>query len=198
MDEIAKIRPVIIMDEPHRFEGEKTQKALPNFNPSFMIRYGATFKHDEFQNLVYVLDSIDAFKNKLVKSITVDSVGHAGDEQYSLTYNDVQGRKQEDYKAKVKYQSPEYKAKLVDITKGDNLGEILEVGYLTDYVVEKITKTEIIFTNGNSLEKGQPQACGMLAEEMREVILQRTIQTHFEREEELFKKGIKALSLFFY
>lgn len=78
MEALAAIRPVIIIDEPHRFVGEQTVKYLTKFNPLLTIRFGATFKNDEYQNLVYTLDSVDAFNQKLVKSITVDEAGDVG------------------------------------------------------------------------------------------------------------------------
>ena len=49
--------------------GDKTQKALAKFNPLFFLNYSAT--HIKKNNLVYVLDAVDAYKEKLVKKIEV-------------------------------------------------------------------------------------------------------------------------------
>lgn len=49
--------------------GEKTQKALREFNPLFVLNYSAT--HKEHHDLVYVLDALDAYRMKLVKKIEV-------------------------------------------------------------------------------------------------------------------------------
>ena len=90
MEALAAIRPVLIIDEPHRFEGAQTQEYLAKFNPLLTIRFGATFKgkndNEKYKNLVYTLDSLDAFRQRLVKGITVDTVGatHAGAEQSLL------------------------------------------------------------------------------------------------------------------
>ncbi len=43
-DGISATKPVIIIDEPHKFKSDnKTWENMMKFNPQFMIRYGATF-----------------------------------------------------------------------------------------------------------------------------------------------------------
>ena len=69
IDVIAANRPIIIMDEPQKMEGQATQKALRRFNPLFELYYSAT--HKTQHNCVYALDALDAFKQKLVKKIQV-------------------------------------------------------------------------------------------------------------------------------
>lgn len=49
--------------------GKKTQEALKEFHPLFMLNYSAT--HKEHHDLVYVLDALDAYRMKLVKKIEV-------------------------------------------------------------------------------------------------------------------------------
>ena len=49
MQAIGHLRPVIIIDEPHRFEGKQTAKYLKEFNALFTLRFGATFKGDEYK-----------------------------------------------------------------------------------------------------------------------------------------------------
>lgn len=55
----------------------------------------------------------------------------------------------------------------------------------------------MVFTNGFTLSLGEQSSYGMLADDIQRIIIQTTIRNHFEREEMLFKRGIKALSLFF-
>jgi type III restriction enzyme len=65
MEALAAIRPVLIIDEPHRFEGKQTQEYLAQASiPLMTIRFGATFKRDEFKNLIYTLDSLEAFRQR--------------------------------------------------------------------------------------------------------------------------------------
>lgn len=52
--------------------------------PLFTLRFGATFKDDVYKNLVYTLDSVDAFSRGLVKAITVDTVGNEHVSNYTI------------------------------------------------------------------------------------------------------------------
>ena len=69
IDVIKANRPILILDEPQKMGGDKTQKALANFNPLFCLNYSAT--HVQHHNLVYVLDAVDAYNKRLVKKIEV-------------------------------------------------------------------------------------------------------------------------------
>ena len=196
MQALAQIRPVLIIDEPHRFEGKVVQEFLPRFHPILTLRFGATFKRDSFTNLIYTLDSLEAFRQRLVKGITVDTVGTGADMAQTLTLLEVTGTSKE-RGARVTYRAANGKTQSVVLYAKDNLGEISGHAYLDGYVVEKITKSELIFTNGFSLPVGDPTSCGMLADEVQSLLIRRTIANHFEREELLFARGIKAISLFF-
>lgn len=196
MQALAQIRPVLIIDEPHRFEGKVVQEFLPRFHPILTLRFGATFKRDSFTNLIYTLDSLEAFRQRLVKGITVDTVGTGTDMAQTLTLLEVTGTSKE-RGARVTYRAANGKTQSVVLYAKDNLGEISGHAYLDGYVVEKITKSELIFTNGFSLPVGDPTSCGMLADEVQSLLIRRTIANHFEREELLFARGIKAISLFF-
>ena len=197
MQAIGHLRPVIIIDEPHRFEGKQTAKYLKEFNALFTLRFGATFKGDEYKNLIYTLDSVDAFSRGLVKAITVDTVGNENVDNHTIGLKDVKGASQKDYVAKIEYKDINSKPKLTELKHGENLGEKVRIEYLTSYVVEKITKSEVIFTNGISILLGESESYGVLLDEMQKVIVDTAIKNHFEREEELFKLNIKSLCLFF-
>ncbi|THT99339.1 hypothetical protein E9531_12245 [Lampropedia puyangensis] len=196
MEALAAIRPVLIIDEPHRFEGKQTQEYLTRFNPLLTLRFGATFKRDEFRNLVYTLDSLEAFRQRLVKSITVDTVGAGADMAQSLTLTEVSGTTKE-RSGTVRYQTANGKNASVQLQAKDNLGAATGLPFLDGHVVEKITQRELLFTNGFALPLEQPMGYGMLAEEVQSELVRRTIANHFEREEALFVRGIKAISLFF-
>ena len=196
MEALAYVRPVLIIDEPHRFEGKQTQEYLAKFNPLMTIRFGATFKNDEYKNLIYTLDSLEAFRQRLVKGIAVDTVGAGADMAQLLCLNAVTGTAKE-RTAQVSYQTIAGKNASVELRAKDNLGDKTDIAFLDGHVVEKITGSELEFTNGFALPLGEPTSYGMLAEQVQALIIERSIANHFEREEELFKRGIKALSLFF-
>ncbi|WP_120836214.1 type III restriction-modification system endonuclease [Helicobacter pylori] len=193
MQALASIRPVVIMDEPHRFLGDKTKKYLEQLNALITLRFGATFK-DDYKNLIYALDSKKAFDCALVKSISVVSVGES--QEYFLELKGVV-KIQNDYEAAINYTNLENKTQSVKVKKHDNLGVLTQISALEDYIVENITKTEARFLNGFNLLLDQKEPFSHLLEGEQEVMLKEAIKSHFEREEGLFKKGIKALCMVF-
>lgn len=72
IDVIRRNRPILILDEPQKMQSKNTLESLSYFNPLFIMRYSATHKRD--YNLVYRLDALDAYNQKLVKKITVKGV----------------------------------------------------------------------------------------------------------------------------
>ncbi|GAA9550006.1 type III restriction-modification system endonuclease [Helicobacter pylori] len=193
MQALASMRPIVIMDEPHRFLGDKTKKYLEQLNALITLRFGATFK-DDYNNLIYALDSKKAFDCALVKSISVASVGES--QEYFLELKEV-SKKQNEYEATISYTNLENKTQSVKVKKHDNLGVVTQISALEDYIVENITKTEARFLNGFNLLLDQKEPFSHLLEGEQEVMLKEAIKSHFEREEGLFKKGIKALCMVF-
>ncbi|GAA7144188.1 type III restriction-modification system endonuclease [Helicobacter pylori] len=193
MQALASIRSVVIMDEAHRFLGDKTKKYLEQLNALVTLRFGATFK-DDYKNLIYALDSKKAFDCALVKSISVASVGESN--EYFLELKGVV-KTQNDYEAAINYTNLENKTQSVKVKTHDNLGTLTQISALEDYIVENITKTEVRFLNGFNLLLDQKEPFSHLLEGEQEVMLKEAIKSHFEREEGLFKKGIKALCMVF-
>lgn len=148
---IAKLRPICVLDEPHLLSGDafldkfmRSKNKEAEFRDCLLVRFGATFKKAsvdkkgnkkddvlELSNVAYALDSKMAFKEYLVKQITVSSQENAKKAQTSGIKNDL------------------------DI-------------------------------NRNKRDKNAIS-----------IMLQTAIKAHFDKEEKLFSKGIKALSLFF-
>ncbi|RVZ72123.1 DEAD/DEAH box helicase [Helicobacter pylori] len=192
MQALASMCPIVIMDEPHRFLGDKTKKYLEQLNALLTLRFGATFK-DDYNNLIYALDSKKAFDCALVKSISVASVGESDE-----CFLELKGiEKRNGYEAMINYTDLENKTQSVKVKEHDNLGVVTQISALEDYIVEKITKTEIRFLNGFNLLLDQKEPFSHLLEGEQEVMLKEAIKSHFEREEGLFKKGIKALCMVF-
>ncbi|OPG67201.1 DEAD/DEAH box helicase [Helicobacter pylori] len=191
MQALASMRPIVIMDEPHRFLGDKTKKYLEQLNALITLRFGATFK-DDYHNLIYALDSKKAFDCALVKSISVASVGES--DEYFLELKEANKKQNE---ATINYTNLENKTQSVKVKTHDNLGALTQISALEDYIVENITKTEIRFLNGFNLLLDQKEPFSHLLEGEQEVMLKEAIKNHFEREEGLFKKGVKALCMVF-
>ncbi|WP_187949515.1 DEAD/DEAH box helicase family protein [Helicobacter pylori] len=191
MQALASIRPIVIMDEPHRFLGDKTKKYLEQLNALITLRFGATFK-DDYHNLIYALDSKKAFDCALVKSISVASVGES--DEYFLELKETNKKQNE---ATINYTNLENKTQSVKVKTHDNLGVLTHISALEDYIVENITKNEVRFLNGVNLLLDQKEPFSYFVEGEQEVMLKEAIKSHFEREEGLFKKGIKALCMVF-
>ncbi|WQU95133.1 type III restriction-modification system endonuclease [Helicobacter pylori] len=191
MQALASIRPIVILDEPHRFLGDKTKKYLEQLNALITLRFGATFK-DDYHNLIYALDSKKAFDCALVKSISVASVGESN--EYFLELKEANKKQNE---ATINYTNLENKTQSVKVKTHDNLGALTHISALEDYIVENITKNEIRFLNGVNLLLDQKEPFSYFIEGEQEVMLKEAIKSHFEREEGLFKKGIKALCMVF-
>ncbi|MGN8456605.1 DEAD/DEAH box helicase family protein [Helicobacter pylori] len=189
MQALASMRPIVIIDEPHRFLGDKTKEKLKEFNALITLRFGATFK-DDYNNLIYALDSKKAFDCALVKSISVASVGES--DEYFLELKGVEKRE-----AAINYTNLDNKTKSVKVKTHDNLGTLTHISALEDYIVENITKKEVRFLNGVNLLLDQKEPFSYFVEGEQEVMLKEAIKSHFEREEGLFKKGIKALCMVF-
>ncbi|GAA7699559.1 type III restriction-modification system endonuclease [Helicobacter pylori] len=191
MQALASMRPIVIIDEPHKFLGDKTKEKLKEFNALITLRFGATFK-DDYHNLIYALDSKKAFDCALVKSISVASVGES--DECFLELKEANKKQNE---ATINYTNLENKTQSVKVKTHDNLGVLTHISALEDYIVENITKNEVRFLNGVNLLLDQKEPFSYFVEGEQEVMLKEAIKSHFEREEGLFKKGIKALCMVF-
>lgn len=202
IDVIASNNPIIILDEPQKMSGDKTQKALAKFNPLFILNYSAT--HVKKNNLVYALDAVDAYKEKLVKKIEVKGFNirnFRGTDSY-LYLDEIIVSPTKAPRARIeleiKYnQSINREKRIFD--SGDNLYlTSKEMEQYKGYVISEIDaiNQSVIFTNGEILKKGDIVS-DTSQKDIRRVQIRETIKSHFEKESTLFKKGIKTLSLFF-
>ena len=204
IDVIAKNRPIIILDEPQKMDGAATQKSLQRFNPLFSMNFSAT--HRTQHNLVYVLDALDAFNKKLVKKIQVKgfTVKNLHGTNGYLYLQDIVLSPSKPPVARVELEI-QYKSGKVNretrlLKAGDNLYQASNSmeQYRDGFVISEINpfNNTVSFINGDVLELGK--AAGEVSEmDMRRIQIRETIRSHFEKEEELFERGIKVLSLFF-
>ena len=202
IDVIAANRPIIIMDEPQKMEGQATQKALRRFNPLFVLYYSAT--HKTQHNCIYALDALDAFKQKLVKKIQVKGFevrNLKGTSSY-LYLDDIVLSKNQPPMARIELEVQgtsgirrechklQYGYSLYNESKG-----LAQYEGFTISDIDAFHNT-VTFLNGVKIAKGE--VYGDSSEEaMQRVQIRETIASHFEKERDLFKRGIKTLSLFF-
>ena len=177
LDALKRLQPIVIMDEPHRFNGDAFKKYFEGFE-NYYLRFGATFPKKKnslaLSNVAYTLDSISSFRQNLVKKIVVytqDIVENT--DTFIATENK--------------------KAIVSTLTNGMVFKRKLGIGAtFNGKSIKRINKTSLVFSDG-SIQKIDYS----LSDESLRTMIKETIKIHFEKEKELFYQGIKALTLFF-
>ena len=206
IDVIKSVHPILIIDEPQKF-GDKTEELFNEFKPLFKIRYSATHKKNKEYNKIYRLDAIDAYNQKLVKKINVKGIEvlHNKSEDTYLFLDSVNISQKHDPEAIMEIEvksSTGVNRKLLKIKAGDDLyvksGELQQYkGYVVSEIDGRYDQYDkVFFTNGVEIQVGQ--AFGDVdSSHIIRIQIRETIRSHFEKEKELNKIGIKVLSLFF-
>lgn len=204
---IKATKPFVIIDEPHRFS--KTQKAYEfiekNICPQAIIRFGATFpeietgsgrnkiKRKDYHNLLYDLNSFQAFNQNLIKGIAKEHFEPVSLKPDKVKVMSVQSKTS----AKFNLIQKDGKTKSFELTKGDSLGIIAPD--LEGIVIEAITGSEIELSNGQTKKTGEEFATDIYATSYQESMLRLALERHFETERNNFTRNnkIKTLALFF-
>lgn len=199
---VQAARPIVIIDEPQSVDStDKAQEAIKALNPLCTLRYSAT--HRNPYNLVFRLDPVRAFEQKLVKQIVVASAVADG------AANDAFVRvEQIDYKKGIKAKLRIYvqtdsgpKEKSVTIKNGADLFTLSNerAHYKHGFEVAEINAEPgneyIRFSNGRTLRQGEEM--GAMRDDVWHAQIKHTIKLHLEKELQVRGRGIKVLSLFF-
>ena len=201
VDVIAAKRPIVIMDEPQKMEGEATQKALRNFKPLFVLNYSAT--HKTSHNCIYALDAYDAYRQRLVKKIQVKGItvqNLLGNQSYIYFDSIILSKnKAPEVRLEIEVKGAEStRRQTCKFRQNDSLFDASGLPAYKEYVITEINpRTNTIhFQNGQSLRQGE--VMGDVSEKaIQQIQIRETVKSHFEKERALFKQGIKTLSLFF-
>jgi type III restriction enzyme len=178
---LKRLNPIVIMDEPHRFEGNAFKTYFEGFD-NYYLRFGATFPKKtgslSLSNLAYVLDSISSFRQNLVKKIVV------------YTQDVVENT---DTLIGIEKVSSKNIAIVSTLINGIIVRRELSVGAVFNgKSIRKINKDTIVLVD-DTIEKVDYS----LSDESLRAMIKETIKIHFEKEKELFEQDIKALTLFF-
>ena len=201
IDVIAANRPIIIMDEPQKMEGAATQRALKNFKPLFVLNYSAT--HKTSHNCIYALDAYDAYRQRLVKKIQVKGItlqNLLGSQAYIYFDNIILSKNHApEVKLEIEVQgATAARRQTCKFSQGDSLYDISKLPAYKEFFITEINAytNTIYFRNGDKLRKGE--VMGDVSEKtIQQIQIRETVASHFEKERELFRQGIKTLSLFF-
>ena len=201
---VSMCNPVVIIDEPQSVDNTaKAKKAIRSLNPLLVLRYSAT--HKETYNMVYRLTPVDAYQQKLVKEICVDSVLAEAD--LNGSYVRLEGTQTDPFRAKltidvVDPRTASQKRKALSVKPGDDLFEKsggntdYEAGWLVTNISTAAGNEFVEFQNGKLLEKGETVG-DVAADAVKRAQIRRTIENHLQRQVQLWPLGIKVLSLFF-
>lgn len=201
IDVIAVNNPIVIMDEPQKMEGDATQAGIKRFNPLFVLNYSAT--HKTKHDTVYALDALDAYHQQLVKRIHVKGFelkNLRGTSGY-MYLDSIELSPKRPPMARIEIETKTASGTIVRKTKtfgtGDSLREESGLAEYEGFTLSEINaKGYVTFLNGVTLRRGE--VTGDTNElTMQRVQIRETIKSHFEKERQLFKRGIKCLSLFF-
>ena len=182
---LKRLSPIVIMYEPHRFEGNAFRTYFEGFD-NYYLRFGATFPTRAgtlpLSNVAYVLDSISSFRQNLVKKIVVYTQGVVENTDTLVGIEKVGTV----YKAFV---DRLINGSLIRLRNENALG----VGAVfNSKSIKKINKDTIVLAD-DTIEKVDYS----LSDESLRAMIKETIKIHFEKEQKLFEQGVKAITLFF-
>ena len=204
---IQDTNPIVIIDEPQSVDTtDKSKIAIASLNPLCTLRYSAT--HVDKHHMLYRLNSVDAYEQKLVKQIEVASIEVKDSHNKAYIKLISVDNKKSPISAKIeldyKMKSGNIKRKTITVTSGADLiekkysgGRDIYDGYIVDEIYCEKDHEYISFTSKEDiLYLGQ--VLGDLApDEYKRLQIRKTIEEHLDKEKKLRPQGIKVLSLFF-
>ncbi|MBP3826440.1 MAG: type III restriction-modification system endonuclease [Prevotella sp.] len=215
LDAIKATHPIVIIDEPHRFERSNTtyKRILSEIAPQCIIRFGATFpeiavpilkpnkqgklvKQKEFQkdylNLLYNLTACDAFNQNLIKGVAKEHFNPTTSENEKVKIVSIDGKES----VTMHFTKKDHSQRFV-LHKDESIGIMSE--HLSGITVSGISSSEVELSNGQTKHVGDEFTADIYSTSYQENMIRMAIQRHFETERQLFHREskIKTLALFF-
>lgn len=204
---IQQTNPIVIVDEPQSVDTtDKSKEAIASLNPMCTLRYSAT--HVEKHHMLYKLDSVDAYEQKLVKQIEVAGIevkdGHNKAYIKLISVNNKKSPISAKIEIDARLKNGSIKRKEVTVTSGADLldakysgGRDVYDGYIIEDIYCEQGNEYISFTSKPDILK-LGQALGEVdPNEFKRLQIRKTIEEHLDKEMRLRPQGIKVLSLFF-
>lgn len=204
---IQQTNPIVIVDEPQSVDTtDKSKEAIASLNPMCTLRYSAT--HVEKHHMLYKLDSVDAYEQKLVKQIEVAGIdvkdGHNKAYIKLISVNNKKSPISAKIEIDARLKNGSIKRKEVTVTSGADLldtkysgGRDVYDGYIIEDIYCEQGNEYISFTSKPDILK-LGQALGEVdPDEFKRLQIRKTIEEHLDKEMRLRPQGIKVLSLFF-
>ncbi len=207
IDLIKSTCPIVIVDEPQSVDGGlegRGKEALGMMNPLCTLRYSAT--HVDKHHMVYRLDAVDAYEQKLVKQIEVASAGVEGGHNKPYVRLISVSNKHSTIEAKVELdiqQGTKVACKIKIVQDGDDLEQVTGRAVYANCLVGEINCAkdkeliELRVPGGEQWLKLGESFGGVDQDALQRQMIRRTIKEHLDKELRLRPMGIKVLSLFF-
>ena len=207
-DALKATKPIVIIDEPHRFSREqKAYKAIvKELSPQIIIRYGATFPTitvgkgknkvtiKDFNNLVYELNACDSFNLNLIKGIEKEHFEPLSKKEEKVKLLKVISKTSAIFQFKKRGKE----TITYTLTTGDSLS-IIDPSF-EGLTISAIGKNFIELVNGQVKYQGEEFNTDIYSSSYQEQMLKLAIHRHFETERQNFsgrRFKIKTLALFF-
>ncbi len=220
---IQATNPVVLIDEPQSVASTANRKkAIASLNPLCTFRYSATLT--ENFNMLYKLDSIDAYERKLVKQIEVASLEVQDNHNQAYIKLISVDNKKSPITAKIEIDAQTKTGKLqarksITVKSGTDLfeasgGRTVYEGYVINDIYCEEGSEYIDFTSRDDILE-QSQSIGEVDQDTyKRLQVSKTVEEHLEKELKFYRKittgvdvmdhskilsqkGIKVLSLFF-
>ncbi|MDT9546640.1 MAG: DEAD/DEAH box helicase family protein [Chlorobium phaeovibrioides] len=204
---IQETNPIVIVDEPQSVDTtSKSKEAIRSLNPLCTLRYSAT--HIDKHHMLYKLDSVDAYEQKLVKQIEVAGVevkdGHNKAYIKLLSVNNKKSPITAKIEIDCRMKNGNINRKAMVVSSGADLldakysgGRDIYDGYIIEDIYCEKGNEYISFTSKPEILK-LGQAIGEVdPDEYKRLQIRKTIEEHLDKEMRLRPQGIKVLSLFF-
>ncbi len=206
IDFISSCNPVVIIDEPQSVDNtDKAKEALALLNPMCTLRYSATHRKKDRFCMMYKLDSVDAYEQKLVKQIEVAGVQVENSHNKAYIRLVSVSNKNGAVSAKIEIDvlsKGQVTRKTITVKRDDDLftksgRRSLYNGYQIDDISCKKGDEYILFVNQDEPLRLDKVLGGVEDDAIKRLQIRKTIEEHLEKELRLRHRGIKVLSLFF-
>jgi type III restriction enzyme len=206
---VQETRPILILDESQNYVSQTSKEALRTLHPLLAIKYSATpgekISESEsnvmrYDNLLYRLTPVDAFKLNLVKRIQVYGVTEKDviNNELSMTLNRIYSDLTAEITLILNNKGQLIRREL-RLKKDDDLGAKTRNELYKGFIIEEINRRDgkVIFSNGWSISLHDQHSLTPARQEIFRVQIEETVRQHLNRQAALLDKGIKVLSLFF-
>ncbi len=220
---IQATNPIVLIDEPQSVASTANRKkAIASLNPLCTFRYSATLT--ENFNMLYKLDSIDAYEQKLVKQIEVASLEVQDNHNQAYIKLINVNNKKSPITAKVEIDGQTKTGKLqprktITVKSGTDLfqasgGRNVYEGYVINDIYCDEGNEYIDFTSRDDIIELSQSIGEVDQDNYKRLQVSKTVEEHLEKELKFYRKittgvdvmdhskvisqkGIKVLSLFF-